>query len=104
MAVKYLTWSCRVSQVKATKKSVEASCRTMEAVTVRADKALAALDGKARQLDDANLAKKVAENVGNLRETELRLAALREEKDGLEQRAAVRRERIEDIGAREGSV
>ena len=47
----------------ATKKSVEASCRAMEAVAARADKALAALQGRARQLDDANLAEKGGDSI-----------------------------------------
>ena len=46
------------------------------------------------------MAKKVAENVERLRDTELELAELMERKAGLEQRRAVRRGRMEDMAGR----
>ena len=89
-----------LAQAEKTRKSVEASCREMEEAATQADKALAALERKSRELDDAKVAKKVAENVEQLRDTELGLAELTERKAGLEQRSTVRRGRVEDIAGR----
>ena len=46
------------------------------------------------------MARRVTKSVERLRETELRLAELRERKAGLEQRRAVRRARLEEMAGR----
>ena len=53
-----------------------------------------------RELEEAGVAKQVAESVERLRETELGLAELRERKAGLERRRDVRRARLEEMAGR----